>query len=596
MCGIYGGAKPGGLNPDVLGRMSRVQKHRGPDDKGSYFHNNIALGIRRLSIIDIDSGHQPIRNERGNIWVVCNGEIYNYLELKNSLLKKGHTFYTKSDTEVLVHLYEEKGEEMVHDLNGMYAFALYDQNLERILIVRDRMGIKPLYYYYKNGEFYFASELKSILAIPHVSKDLDYDSLSTYLEIMYIPSPNTPFSEIKKLRSGSYINLQDGKLSEKAYWSLEVPEHFNDQSLSEWSNELIELIEDSSRLQLRSDVPLGSFLSGGIDSSCVTSFAAKESSHKISTFNVYWEDAKDKMDERPYAKLVSDKFDTDHYVLGINGNEVPMILEKLIWHLEEPFADAAFIPTYLISKWASTSVKVLLNGAGGDELFGGYPRYSTSYELRRLKNIIDWGLHWKNWIWSYYENIMVGKRNDWKIIYPFYKESARKDDIERNFVQNKNKSVANAMMLNDLMVYLQDNILFLLDKMTMAASIEGRVPLLDHRIVEKSIQIPDSIKIRKGENKYLFKKTLEPLLPREILYRRKDGFGAPIWNWIDKYKNSDFDQILSNGNLAKNGLINSKVINKNFIDKKILRKNDYWNYWKILILELWYKVMIVDDQ
>jgi len=492
-------------------------------------------------------------------------------------------------------LYEKKGYKMVHDLNGMYSFVLYDKNLSKLFIVRDRMGVKPLYYYFNSGVFYFSSELKSIISIPGVSKEIDYDSLSTYLDIMYIPSPHTPFSKIKKLNSGSFLEFNDGKITQKEYWSPCLPENYNNNSISVWSDELFELIQDSIKLQLRSDVPLGSFLSGGIDSSSITSLAAMNSSKRISTFNVYWKDVKTKIDERPFAELIVNNFNTNHHVLGIDGDNVPNLLPKLIWHLEEPFADAAFIPTYLISKWASQKVKVLLNGAGGDELFGGYQRYLQSNIMRVLKTLYESILYKKDLRWSYYNNNMCGKNRNWKKIFNFYNTSPRKNEIEIYFEQNSDRSFLNAMMLNDIKVYLQDDILFLLDKMTMAVSIEGRVPLLDHRLVEKSLNIPSSLKINNGQGKYLYKKMFENILPKEILYRKKEGFGAPIWDWIDKYKQTHFDEILKNSYLEKEGLINKNSLETKYIKKDNFYLHEYWNYWKILILEIWFQVFIIND-
>jgi asparagine synthase (glutamine-hydrolysing) len=594
MCGIFGGIVPGGFSEKTLDEMAQLQIHRGPDDYGNYFDKETAIGIRRLSIIDIEGGNQPIKSENDQVVVVCNGEIYNYIELRRSLIKKGYKFSTESDVEVLVHLYQEKGIIFLDDLNGIYAFALYDRKENKLFLVRDRLGVKPLYYYYNNKTLYFSSELKSILAVPGFKKDIDWDALSTYLELMYIPAPSSPFSSIRKVNSGTYLEFTKDKLNEIVYWSPEIRNDTH-KSLNTWKREIFEILEDSAKLQLRADVPLGSLLSGGIDSSCVTALAAKNSKNTIRTYNVFWGDAKNKMDERPYAKLIADRYKTDHEVLRIEVEEVLKLLPKLIWHLEEPFADAAFVPTYLISRLAQSKVKVLLNGAGGDELFGGYPRYRNLTLMQRINNIKSSLSPKTNNEWSFYKNTMVGAESNWAQIFPFYSKFPHKEEIEKFFYNNLHKSRINSMMLNDINVYLKDDILFLLDKMTMACSIEARVPLLDHRLVQKSLSIPPRFKISSGQRKYILNKTVEHLLPKKVIYRKKDGFGAPIYQWIDYFKEKSFDPIILNGYMINNGIMNKDYFENDYIKKFTKNNSFYWSYWKILILEIWFQTFIENN-
>ncbi len=583
MCGIFGYSNIKNNGETLLRAMANQQIHRGPDSEGYFTDGTMGFGLRRLSVIDLATGNQPISNEDKSIWVVCNGEIYNYRELCESLKEKGHRFYTKSDVECLVHLYEEYGIDFLRQLNGMFGLALYDAKKQCLFIARDRLGIKPLYYSAESGSFLFASELRSLLATGLVSKDLDWNALSIYLDMMYIPTPLSPFKKITKLQPGHYLKIDNASsVSQHAYWSLEdcsapVPAG----SESEIVEQLTCLLRDASRLQLRADVPLCAFLSGGIDSSAVVAFAAMESPFPLRTYHVYFENAQGKIDERRYARAVASRYGTIHSEVTVGRRDFNKLIPKLLWHLEEPFGDLASVPTYIISEIARKEVTVCLNGSGGDELFGGYAYHSyPAYLKKRLLTGMD-----KIGIGGTVRSIF-GKTNTpgiWNALYPHYKNKSSQclpEDKGRHW----KRDIVNRILAQDIDVYLQSNVLFLLDKIAMAVSLEGRVPLLDHRLVEYAAHLPSSWKIKNGEKKYIFKKMLEPYLPHDVLYRKKEGFGAPLNDWLDSNTASLLRRIIKNGALKKNGFIR--------LDGFPLSRLTGWDLWKVACMELWYRVIV----
>lgn len=589
MCGIYGFTLKTENPSYLLQIMGALQLHRGPDGAGEFLDENIAIGMRRLSIIDLAHGNQPFFNKRRSVTVVCNGEIYNYKELRSELQAKGHVFTTNSDVEVIPFLYDEHGIEFVHKLNGMFAIALYDKDKKQLYLIRDRLGIKPLYYALSRNELIFSSELKSILGLRMVEKELDFEALSTYLELMYIPRPMTPFKNMFKLESASYLLWENNKLQVVNYWDrgLEV-----DPSLSEdeWLDQIEDVLRSSTNLELRSDVPVGSFLSGGVDSSIVTALAAENSPLGFSTFHMRWKDVQGKIDESAYARMVAERYATKDTTRDIKEIDLIGLLPKLLWHMEEPFADAAFVPTYILSKIAAEKVKVILSGAGGDELFGGYSHHCRQSLVRSLFKKIRYG---KNPAMSYYDNWKSTSARKFPSMFPWYAANTFRDQFERKYQANKGKDRIDAIMLADIAYYLQDDILMLTDKMSMAASIECRVPLLDHRLVELSLKIPASFKVKDGEKKYILKKLGEKYLPHEVMYRQKEGFGSPVWIWIQQYKELYFDRILENGHLVQSGLIDKRRLS-DLIFKVSLNKAASWFYWQILVLEIWCRLFIDD--
>jgi len=589
MCGIFGFSNKVEDKNNLLKMMGNKMIHRGPDGDGYFIDNNIAMGMVRLSIIDIQKGNQPFFNRSQDVVVMCNGEIYNYLELKKELKKEGFEFKTDSDIEILPFLYEKYGIEFVKKLNGMFAIALYDKNKNLFYLIRDRLGIKPLYFTIQNDDLAYASELKSLLLIPGLDKQIDFDALSTYLDLRYIPRPLSPFKGINKLDSGSYLLWNGENISIEKYWenSLSLMANNSEQEIMD---EFDILLNNSIEMELISDVPVGSFLSGGIDSSVVTTLASDLCQDKFSVFHMRWNEIPGKIDESMFAEKVIQNKNVTKYFRDVNNIDVVNLLPKLIYHLDEPFADAAFFPTYYLANLASEKVKVILSGAGGDELFGGYPHH-TNYS--KIKSMINGMLGRKALAYSYFDIWRSEHQNKWKQMFPWYKKSIFKNQFEYKWKNNKDHDSINSIMLNDIEYYLQDNILFLTDKMTMAASIECRVPLLDHRIVELSHRIPSSYKIKGNDRKHIFKKWALQYLPRDVLYRQKEGFGFPIELWINKYKDLYFDLLLENGSLISNQLIDKKQLYK-LTSKMTLTPDECWFYWQILVLEIWLEVFIDD--
>ena len=583
MCGIFGYSHLKQDGGNVLRLMADQQLHRGPDSEGFYTNDNVGFGLRRLSVIDLVTGNQPICNEDRTVWVVCNGEIYNYIELNASLKDRGHRFSTKSDVECIVHLYEELGIDCLQQLNGMFGLSLYDAKKKQLFVARDRLGIKPLYYSRTKQGFLFASELRSILATGLVSKDLDWDSLSSYLDTLYIPTPGTPFKDIAKLRPGHYLRINGAaSCEETAYWDLGVTQdHKPPRTEAEAIYALTTLLKDSNRLQIRADVPLCAFLSGGIDSSAVVAFAAQASPIPLRTYHVVFDGASRKIDEREHARAVASRYGTVHTEVHVNREDFKRHIPKLLWHLEEPFGDLASIPTYIISAQAKKEVTVCLNGSGGDELFAGYQHHGYLPLVRdRLLSLMD-----RTGLTGPVKSLL-GKQNNpsrWSRLFPLYRTISQRilpEDPGALFPSDP----INRILARDIDGYLQSNVLFLLDKIAMAVSLEGRVPLLDHRFVQYAAHLPSSWKVRNGERKYIFKKLLEPFLPHDVLYRKKEGFGAPLQDWLDSDTAALLRNLVANGQLRKRG----DITFSNFS----LEALNGWDLWKVACLEIWCRVIL----
>jgi len=589
MCGIFGFTLKYDFPEIELKKMGSMMIHRGPDGEGYYFDSHIGMGMRRLSIIDIEKGDQPFYSNDNSVIVFCNGEIYNFKILRKELEQKGYKFYTDSDIEVLPHLYQEYGINFLNKLNGMFAISIYDKKKEKLFLIRDRLGIKPLYYSIVDDSIIYSSEIKPILELNKVNKDVDFEALSTYLDLMYIPKPMTPFSQIKKLDSGAYLVWKKGKHAIYKYWDINLSN--TNKTESEHYIEMKDLLEDSIEKQLISDVPIGSFLSGGIDSSFVTAVSGKISKDDFFVFHMRWKNIGGKIDESKYAHRVADNFNFNKNFVDTNEIDVINLIPKLIYYLEEPFADAAFIPTYYLANLASENVKVILSGAGGDELFGGYGHHKNNSIIVMMKSIVKKILYNRNPAFSYYDKWKRGNRNYWKNAFPWYISNSFKTTFEKIYKENRHVDSLNAIMLNDIEYYLQDDILFLTDKMTMATSLECRVPLLDHRVVETAQKINSDLKIKNGEKKYFFKKIAEEYVPKEVLYRKKEGFGFPIEKWINEYKELYFDILMENGYLIKNNLISLKKLRK-FSLRIELSRQESWFYWQIIVLEIWFQLFI----
>ena len=616
----------------LLERMARVIIHRGPDDQGNYRDVGIGFGMRRLSIIDLQGGHQPIPNEDQTIWAVCNGEIYNFKALRADLEGKGHRFLCNSDTEVIVHLYEERGLDFVKQLRGMFALALWDKARQRLVLARDRLGKKPLYIRREPDRFMFASEIKSILQVEGVPRRLDFQALQEYLALGYVPAPLTLFEGIEKVLPGHYLMIEKGQILDREYWDIESGADEN-CSEPEWVERVREKLLECVKIRLISDVPLGAFLSGGIDSSSIVAAMARLVDQPVKTYSIGFAGEDSYYNELPYALQVAQAFGTDHHEIIVRP-QVAELLPKLIWHLDEPIADSAVITTYLVSQLASQSVKVILSGVGGDELFGGYRRYLSDslmpyYKLlpRPVRNKwlpiilarLPQDRHSK---WADYVRLANGfvRSADMPsasrymsyitIFSPDVREILVRNSTGSNSLDNDETSSAilktyfatcqmadstNQLMYVDMKTSLPDDLLVLTDKMTMAASIECRAPFMDHELVELTSRMPSRLKLHGLSMKYLLKKAVSPWLPKDIVRRKKRGFGAPIGAWL----RGDLERLvldtLSEKQVKSRGLFNWHVIDSVITAHKN-HANDYTDHLLALVnLELWCRIFLDGD-
>lgn len=570
MCGIYGILHLSGVGAPSdsarLAAMANVIVHRGPDDQGQLLDGPLAMGMRRLSIIDVDGGHQPISNEDETVWVVCNGEIYNFRELRADLKQQGHRFRTGSDAEVIVHLYEERGDDVAMHLRGMFGFALWDSKKQKLLLARDRLGIKPLYIRRDSKQIVFASELKAIIATGDSAERLDRVALREYLTLGYVPAPLSIIKGVEKLRQGSTLACQNGDVSIVEYWTPVAREE-SGISIEDWAAELKETLARSVERQLVSDVPVGAFLSGGLDSSSVVAMMAHCGAEPIRTYSIgFGGDAAGQFyNELPYARVVADQFGSLHKEIIVEP-DIAGLLPKLLWHLDEPVADSALVTTYLVAEFASKDVKVILSGAGGDELFGGYRRYLGAYynallcrvprsvrqnilvpmagklPADRHSALLNWLRYVKAIILSHemspngryksYVSVFADNQVDELLRVPGNNHST--DILAGAFDGLATHDEVQQSMLVDLKTQLPDDILMLTDRMTMATSLECRVPLLDEAMVDLSLRMPASVKIRGRVLKHVLKESMKNVLPDQIIHRKKRGFGAPMGAWLKR--------------------------------------------------------------
>jgi len=564
VCGIYGIFQLDGApaDPALMPAMGRVIVHRGPDDEGHHADGPCAIGMRRLSIIDLAGGHQPLSNGEGTLWLVCNGEIYNFRELRQELIALGHRFKTASDSEVILHSYAQYGDEFIHRLNGMFAFALWDARGQRLIIGRDRLGIKPIYFYRDVRRFAFASEAKTLLTLPGVSAEIDPDALHSYLNLGYVTAPQSIFRGISKLPPASVLFLEGARVEERRYWR--IPSAI-DRSLSEneWVERIRARLDEAVRMQMVSDVPIGAFLSGGIDSSTVVGFMAAHSDQPIRTYAIGFKGtaADDFYNELPYARRVSDLFHTEHHEIVVRP-DVVALLPRLLWHMDEPVSDTAFITTYLVSQFAHKDVTVILSGVGGDELFGGYSRYLGNHYQAYFERLPGWARRAASALGErlpsdrhspllnlsrlakgflatagmpfeerYRAYVQVFPAREVQQLLRFDGAGYR-DTITAAFRHACGGDALNRMLAVDAETQLPDDLLMLTDKMSMATSLECRVPLLDHELVELAASMPEGVKIRGGRLKHALKEAVSGLLPHDILERKKRGFGTPMGAWL----------------------------------------------------------------
>jgi asparagine synthase (glutamine-hydrolysing) len=619
MCGIAGfadlGAASGNLSADrarVKG-MCDVMRHRGPDDDGFYVQPGVALGMRRLSIIDIATGHQPIHNEDETVWVVYNGEIYNYQELRDALEKAGHRFYTSSDTETIVHGYEQWGEAVFSKLRGMFGIAIWDTRTRTLLIGRDRPGIKPLYYAEAGGRLYFGSEAKCVLANPEINRELDPEALDHFLAYLYTPRDRAIFRGMRKLPPGHFLKLHDGKVEIQRYWQFPAVQPQR-RSEAEALDELEQTLADAVRSHMIADVPLGAFLSGGIDSSVVVALMARASNRPVKTFSIGFDESK--FNELPHARRVAEHLGTEHHEFIVRPDALG-ILDRLIWHFDEPFADSSAIPTWYVSEMARKHVTVVLSGDGGDELFGGYDRYLphprvASFDrlapgIGRAVAAAAWralphGVRGKNFL----RHVARDSQGRYLDSITMYHGDERQSllsadaqrllggwDAERYFRTPFDRLGAlpfpAQMMAFDFETYLPEDCLTKVDRMSMAHSIESRVPLLDHLVVEFAAGLPASLKIQGDRRKHLLKQLAFKLVPREILDRPKQGFGVPIGHWFKGSLRDVFGDVLGSPEARQRGYFNYAFVDR-VLEEHLSGKRDHaLRLWQLLVFELWHR-------
>lgn len=625
MCGIYGiltfegGRRP---DPSTLSRMGHAIEHRGPDDEGSFVDDRMLLGMRRLSIIDVAGGHQPLTSEDGNVVVVCNGEIYNFRELRAALEKAGHRFATHSDCEVIVHLYEERGDAFLGELEGMFGVAVWDRRRRRLIVARDALGIKPMYYSQSAGQFAFASEAKALLKLPNMRARLDPAALAQYLSVGYVCAPHSLFEGIRKLLPGEAIVVENGATVGHRFWHL-PPQVDESLSQADWAAATRAELERAVGAQMVSDVPIGAFLSGGIDSSAVVALMSRHTDRPVRTYSIGFRGSSgaELYNELPYARMVADAFKTEHHEIIVQP-DVASLLPDLIWHLDEPIADAAFITTYLVSKFAREDVTVILSGVGGDELFGGYNRYKDEYYRGRYRMIPQ---SMRRWLLEPIARRLPSDRHSpllnkvrlarafvladslgFEERYRRYMEvfntaervellssaAMHEDCLASAFAASGATDDLRRLMDVDLATQLPEDLLMLTDKMSMAVSLECRVPLLDQRLVQMAARMPARYRIPGGDLKHTMKMALQGILPDSILNRQKRGFGAPIGAWFKAELAPLLREVLSESALARRGLLDPEAVARVVREHERNAEDRTDHLLALLSLEIWCRMYL----
>ena len=624
IAGIYNFAEDRLVDKRLLKRMCDVVQYRGPDDAGIYVDGKIGLGHRRLSIIDLSTdGKQPMSSIDDKIWIVFNGEIYNFLELRANLEKKGYKFKSKSDTEVIIYLYQEYGEDCLKLLRGMFAFAIWDSEQDKLFIARDRIGQKPLFYYLDDKRLVFASEIKSILEDKTIQREINLEAFCDYLKYLYIPAPKTIYKNIYKLLPGHYLVCTPEKTYTREYWDVSFS-YVNNKSEQYLMNQLLDILTESVKYRLISDVPLGAFLSGGIDSSAVVALMSRIQNHVIAC-SIGFDD--EEHDGLEFARCVAQKFDIQHYEKVVRQDALN-IIEKLVWLLDEPFADSSAVPTYYVSKLAREEVTVALSGDGGDENLAGYHKYYLDSIENRLK---FWGTRLFNpnlvvpmikacssiskgaYVFSKAQTLLesmntspargfynsntfltdnmlsqilswdvkkeLGKYDPFNVTEKYYNKADTDDHLSK-------------IQYVDLKTYLPGDILVKVDRMSMANSLEVRSPFLDHKVIEFAATIPSYLKLKGKNTKFIFKKSLETLLPEKIIYRKKKGFTVPLESWFKKELKEYTEDILLSSVSLERGFFNAKYLKQMWNNHQKGYGDSATNLWALLMFELWYRRFI----
>jgi asparagine synthase (glutamine-hydrolysing) len=625
MCGIAGIVRNDGkpVDEQLLRRMNDAIRHRGPDEDGFYLNGSVGLAMRRLAIIDLKSGQQPIHNQDRSSWIVFNGEIYNYLELREKLEQLGHTFYTNSDTEAIVHAYDQFGTDCPNHLRGMFAFAIWNERTQELFLARDRVGKKPLLYAEVNGNLVFASEFSALLLHPDIGRDIQPEALDYYLSFMCIPAPLTAYRAIRKLEPGHWLRWRNGNVELKRYWQPDFTRKL-DIGEEEAGERTIDILREAVRVRLMSEVPLGAFLSGGIDSSAVVALMSQESSERVKTFSIGFEEQD--FSELHHARRVAEHVGAEHHEFIVRPDAME-VLPLLVEHYGEPYADSSAVPTYYVAKETRKHVTVALNGDGGDESFAGYERYiamgfTEKYRrvppflresmIRQMVNLIPAPPNGRSRVKSAQRMLSavalpkVDRYTRWVSVFneetkrPLYSEQFREQTQAANatgllgewFKRANGIGILDAMLLTDQMTYLPNDLLVKVDIATMAVSLEARSPFLDHHVIEFAASLPQNLKLRRLTSKYLLKKVLRQLLPNENLNRRKMGFGVPIGHWFRGKMQPFLREVLLSDKAIRRGLFKTGVV-RLLIDLHATGERDYSHQlWTLLMLELWFNRFI----
>ena len=630
MCGITGWIKldENDASPNsqaVLHSMCERIVHRGPDSEGIWTDDRVALGMRRLSIIDLKTGDQPVFNEDRSVIAMQNGELYNYREVRADLEKSGHRFTTRTDTEIIPHLYEEYGEAFVEHINGMFAISLWDSARKRLILARDRFGEKPLYYGVFDGKLVYASEPKSILVHPSVKAELDLDALRHYLSFDYVPAPMSIYKGIYKLPAAHILIVENGEVRTRRYWNLDFHKNGNVPSIEKAASELRELLSDAVRMRLVSDVPLGILLSGGIDSSTVAAFATQHATEKVKTFSIGFEE--DSFDESRYARLVAKHLNTEHFEDRLSAEKAGDLISEIGQWLDEPLSDGSLIPTYLLARFVRQHVTVALGGDGGDELFAGYPMY-VAHKMAAVYGAVPGFLRrgviepvvnalpvsTSNMSFDYKAKRFVrashldpvARHHTWFGSFSIEQQqdlltreiiSQTSGDIYRgardtlNLIDSTNE--IERMQFLDINFYMAEDILTKVDRAAMAVSLETRAPFLDPRVGQFAASIPVDYKLRGRKGKYILKQAVKDLLPREILSRPKKGFGIPIAEWLKGRLNPLLHDMLAPHKLNQQGIFNAERVQRLIREHESNAASHHKELWTLLVFQLWYDNFLV---